>query len=178
MKLSFILAVGFLFFTGCATTKHHRQVASVHTKTIAEFADYTMANIYTPNRMPASASGHVDFTESYDDQVVVMADLYDSMGSSNKKAEMTFKVRNHPEISGKLSGNSATSANNKLFVAIVSDMIEHGIRPTANQALTGMKLQVGAIQSLQADQKEEALKHLLLEFRDQLFEIYKDLPVK
>jgi hypothetical protein len=177
MKLNFalLLSAGLIFLSGCIT-KPHRHTASVQPKTVTEYADYTMVNITSHSRMPASASQHVDLSDS-PDQVLVYGEYFDADAASNKHAEMTFTLREHPELSATITGNSVGSVKNQLFVAILKDISDHGLRPLANQALSGVKLQVGSLVSLPQEQREESLKTFLLEFRDQLLAIYSDLAV-
>jgi len=176
LNLGFTLAASLILLSGCVS-KLHRHTASApatHLKSVTDFADYTMANTRSANRMPAMAGNHVDLTD-YGDAVDISADIYGS--DTHQHAEMIFGVRNHPELSGALSGDALTSSQQKLFVAIVNDISNHGIRPVANQTLTGFKLRLGGLVSFPEEQKAEALKVMLLDFRDQMFVIYSDLAV-
>jgi hypothetical protein len=178
MKLSFILAVGFLFFTGCATTKHHRQIASVTPKQRTDFAEYTMVNIVSANRMPAFASEHVDLS-TYPDLVIVGADYSDADSLGNKHVEMRFTLRgggpNNTDLSATISGNSSSGVLNERFVAIVKDISQNGLRPVAVQVFSEIKTNVSALLSSNAD-REEKLQVYLLEFRERLLQIYSGLP--
>jgi len=173
LNLGFTLAVSFIFLSSCVSKLHrHTASAPVAPKSVTDFADYTMANTRSANRMPAMAGEHVDLS-NYGDDVEVSADTFGL--EAHQHAEMVFGVRNHPELSGTLSGDTLTSAQQILFVAIVHDISKNGPRPLAVQSITGLKLHLGGLVSFPNEQKSDALKVSLLEFRDQLFDIYKDL---
>lgn len=173
MKLISVLALGLsIGFFGCIS-KTTRKMASVQTKTIGEFADYTMANTVSVNRMPAGV-GAVELSGPNDD-VLITLDLRHSYGENSQNADFVISVRSQPAIAGRISGSSKGSLHSRWFTAIMADVRQNGWRPTAFQVVRTMQLRMGSLLSLPADQHDSQTRTILLEGRDSLYSVYSDL---
>jgi len=175
MKLLSVFVLAFsILSTGCIS-KTARGTASVTPKAVADYTDYTMANVVSVNRMPAG-TGSVELSTPTDATQVTLA-LWHSYGDNSQQADLTLTVRSNPAIAGRVSGHSKGSVNSKLFVAIMNDVQKNGWRPAAVPVTRTMQTKLGSLTQYPADQHSEQIRATLLEGRDQLFAVYSDLAV-
>jgi len=173
MKLISVLVLMLgVFSTGCVS-KTARGTASVTTKGVSDYADYTMANMVSVNRMPAGTGG-VELSNAAD-TVSITLDVWNAYGENSQHADLTLTVRNQPAIAGKMSGNSRGSQYSRQFAAIMTDVRQNGWRPAAVPVVKNMQSKFVGLSGYPADQHAELIRAALLEGRDQLFTVYADI---
>lgn len=170
MNLLFCLLAAVTFTTSCSLLprKQARTAASVQDPV---YEDTAMVNVVSANRMPASAGPSVEVSKPADG-VSVSAQLSKYPGEKLQHGHILFIVRQHPEVAGQISGNSGGSTVSVKFTNVVQQIQAKGANAKASQVLVSAQNRFNGVARLPAEEREEAIRTILLETRDQLLAAY------
>jgi len=156
-----------LISTSCASYK--RNMASVQ-PTQKEYQDTAMVNVVSANRMPA-AMGSYELSQTNAD-VSVSAQLSKMPGETLQHAQLLFVVKNHPEVAGQITGNSGGSNLSIKFTDVIKRIQKDGLNAKAATAIVAAQGKFRDLAQLGAEQREDAIRTLLLETRENLLASY------
>lgn len=168
-KFIFCLLAVATLTTSCSflPRKQARTAASVQDPV---YADTAMVNVVSVNRMPASGPS-VELSKN-EDRVTVSATLSKLPGEKLQHSYLLFSVRQHPDVSGQISGNSGGSAVSVKFTNVIQQIQTKGANAKAAEVIVSTQNRLNGVTQLPADQRDEAIRNILLETRDQLLAAY------
>ena len=155
-----------LISTSCASYRNNH-VAQTPQK---EYQDTAMVNVVSANRMPA-ATGSLELSQTNAD-VSVSSQLTKMPGETLQHAQLLFVVKNHPEVAGQITGNSGGSNLSIKFTDVIKRIQKDGLNAKAATAIVAAQNKFKDLAQLGAEQREEAIRTVLLETRENLLASY------
>ncbi len=168
-SIKFLVAVLSLTLISTSCASYKRNVASVQ-PVQKGYQDTAMVNVVSASRMPAAA-GSLELSQANAD-VSVSAELIKMPGETLQHAQLLFVVKNHPEIAGQIMGNSGGSGLSIKFTEVIKRIKTEGLNPKAATAIVAAQNKFKGLTQLGADQREESIRNVLLETRENLLASY------